>query len=246
MTKKFVFIDLDGSLIHEQSGPEETIPIQDGLFYIAKQALDEMDRIRSTGYKIGLITGKRQRNYEKATRLIPHDFGILEHGSVIIKGAQINQDWHSQMQAVNNGSLETYLQDLQSEGYNTDSHGRHASARVFHNTADDLSENEKKEVETRGHPEGITTTRNKGFLDLIPMQAGKANAIKYIIGNNGPKKVFCIGDDINDLSMLGMGYNSMTLASGFSEAIEMVKKVDGYVSPYKFHAGTIDMLKQIK
>ena len=146
------------------------------------------------------------------------------------------------------GPIWEYEAKLLKEGYKTDSTGRFATFRVYIDKPGNMTEFEKqffeRKVATEGAHLGLTTTRNVGMLDVLPICGGKANAIRFLIQSERleAKDVIAFGDDVNDFDMLGSVATVACPGNANAEIQSLVRDRGGYVSHLSLHAGTLDML----
>jgi HAD superfamily hydrolase (TIGR01484 family) len=250
---KLVFSDIDNTLIHN-SIIGKFLPIIGEDRIISRRAITIIYEIGQLGIPFILITGRRISSFKKIMNYVPHAGAILEHGCIIYKEnkidaafAQLFVDYigdpnHPQ----NQGLLWEYKKDLEAKGYTLDAKGRTASFRIDP-AQNNLSKTEEQELLTMKHPYGLKAVSNTGFIDFIPPMGGKDQAIEYLIKSLGSdwKHIACLGDDYNDVEMLSKAGYPFTHSSARPEVINLVGQRKGYISPYKDHHGTIDMLVRL-
>ncbi|MFO7711280.1 MAG: HAD-IIB family hydrolase [Candidatus Woesearchaeota archaeon] len=237
-----IFSDIDGTLIHRIE-EEGTQPAGSGR-YISTRTIDLIQELQQKDQFI-LITGRRKSGYDQIADVIPHDYAIIEHGGVIISEG-VDERWFERVgdtigkPGEYSGPLWDYAETLRSEGYKIDSEGRIASFRVYNTepvlTGGELEKLfEKLDKETEGT--GMKVIINENMLDVIPRAAGKANAIRFL-GSD----YLAIGDNLNDIDML----ESSNYALCPGNALDEIKSLADYVSPYSYHKGTEDVLEHLK
>ena len=82
------------------------------------------------------------------------------------------------------------------------------------------------------------------MLDIIPKAAGKENAAKFLTKKYGfdIKDTVGIGNDISDIEMLKYVAMPSCPGNAVDSVKEAVKKKNGYISEYKQHQATTDIL----
>lgn len=262
--KKVIFSDIDGTLIHKLSKErafnrevDDLIQVSDENRFVSKKTVDLISKLRENEAIFILITGRRKSGYQKLAQVIPHDYAVIEHGCVILENGDYDQGWLKKLEPVigkigsktKEGVLWRYEQFFRRSGYNTDSNGRLATFRVYHNaeSQNDLSEEEKVKIESLKHPHGITTTRNMDMLDILPALGGKLNAMNYLIEKYAVdlQHIIGLGDDVNDHLMLKHVALPMTHNGANKEIKELVNLRKGYVSTFDSYKATEDMLSKI-
>ncbi|MBS3095152.1 HAD family phosphatase [Candidatus Woesearchaeota archaeon] len=252
---KFLFSDVDGTLVHKTCGQKHIIQVPGENRYISRYAINSLEEIRRK-LPVAIITGRRLSGYERLSAAIPHDYAIIEHGCVILDRGKPDIEWASRLkEAVGifgcyNGLLWDYAKSLEREGYKTDYDGRLASVRVFLDKPDNLNEEEKLGLETRVVKEAghlLRTTRNQEMLDIIPKAGGKINASNFILSRRVLEinDAIALGDDVNDEDLLLEAGFPMCPGNAVCSIKDIVKKRNGYVSVSNDHEGTIDMLNEV-
>lgn len=252
---KFIFSDVDGTLVHKSNKHSNLIQLPEENRYISRHALNLLKEIKNKA-PITIITGRRLSGYQRLSNIIPHNYAIIEHGCVILDQGKPDQDWADIVKDVvgifgcYQGPLWDYVRIIEKQGYKTDYNGRIASVRVFLDKPDNLTEEEKVMLEEKVIKEVGTiliTTRNQEMLDIIPKSGGKINASYFLLSKYGLEAhdALVLGDDLNDEDMLrNLGF---PLCPG--NALHLIKKLveqrKGYVSQHNDHEGTIDMLKEV-
>ncbi|MFO8016084.1 MAG: HAD hydrolase family protein [Candidatus Woesearchaeota archaeon] len=247
-----VFSDIDNTIIHKEKAGN-CIRIADEERFISKKSIKNIAKIMQF-VPVVLISGRRLKSFKRVTHRIPYTFGIIEHGCMILEEGNIDKDYLEIMrpyigcaeEGKKEGVLWEYERFFQDKGYKTDSEGRLASFRIDPET-NNLTEEQIQEIEMMEHPKGITTTRNLSFLDFMPAIGGKENAIRFILNKKGLgwHHAACMGDDTNDIKMLSQSGYPFTLSGAKAEIIDRVRKKGGYVSQFRSHKGTEDMLSRI-
>lgn len=252
---KFIFSDIDGTLVHKSNKHYDLINLPGESRYISRHAINLLKKIKNKA-PLTIITGRRLSGYERLSAVIPHDYAIIEHGCVILNQGKPDQDWADKVKGAvgilggYQGPLWDYVKHLERQGYKLDYDGRLASVRVFLDKPDNLIEEEKMILEAKVKKEIGTifsTTRNQGMLDIIPNSGGKMNASYFILSKHGLKSYNAgvLGDDVNDEDMLRILGFPLCPGNALHSIKEIVKQRNGYVSQYADHEGTIDLLKEV-
>jgi HAD superfamily hydrolase (TIGR01484 family) len=247
-----IFSDIDNTLIFKAAhDPSGTRRVSGEDRYVANRVVELAERAASRLY---LITGRRRSGFDRLARLLPHAYGIIEHGCLIVDGyGGYRRDWLDLLipyvgmaDGSKEGLLWEYERQLNEAGYQTDSVGRLASFRVDP-TVNRLTAEALDQLEKRQHPVGIRTTRNLGSLDFLPERAGKLNCIRFICEQEGfgLRDVACLGDDMNDLDMLSACGHPFTHAGALPEVVAAVRKAGGYVSKCDGHDAAVDLLQHL-
>ena len=61
--------------------------------YISQSAIDAIRAIIDAGHKFAIITGRRRSGFERIASIVPHHYGIIEHGCVVLRGSSYDPDW---------------------------------------------------------------------------------------------------------------------------------------------------------
>ena len=247
MRRTYIFSDVQGTLVHLVRAYDGLVQLPNRS-YISTHTLALIEAIRSTGAMFTLTTGMRKSSYEKHLGTIPHDLVILEYGGVVLRDGEIDEAWSDHLTPWNE-LLRSYEAEIQQLGYRTDSNGRFASFRIYNanQKKNDLSEDQKRALESLVRPEGLTMVRNLSYFDVIPTAASKAEAMHYVLRSQGAgfADTFALGDDLADHDMLRAANSALTLASAHHATIHLVGEIGGYLSPHRYHRGTEDILQQV-
>jgi HAD superfamily hydrolase (TIGR01484 family) len=237
--------------------------------YISRRTQQLIRLIQDEGHLFVCITGRRQSSFAAVASFIPHDFSLCENGGVVLcktkhTGDNLDDGQHKRGEVDRLGkqwekhleqsvsALWEYEDQLRSEGYSTDSKGMRAKFRVFVGSdpkdAGTMTEEQKRALEIKIRDEaaerGLESVRMIDFLDVMPSAGGKANALAFVMHRLGipADRAICLGDDMNDLSML----TAARWAACPGNAREQVKSVcqerGHFVSTLTAHAGTVDIL----
>jgi len=89
-----LFLDVAGTLFHI-SAKEEHLELIDlgNERKIHPQTRDLLARIRDEGVMVALVTGMRSTSYNRIRDQIPHDYGIIEHGGIIVREGNQDAEW---------------------------------------------------------------------------------------------------------------------------------------------------------
>lgn len=256
MKSTIVFTDVDRTLAFPPAMGEtrEVVAIPGGISsVVAKATIEKIAALRKQGVVFCVVTGRRFRGAIGLSNILPLDHLLIEHGCVIIdEGGRPDADWEAVQYpttgafGAHEGPLWEFERTLQREGFATDSDGRWASFRVGVK-ANALSEETAQELLVRPLPEGITRTMILGDIDFLPESGGKHNAARFIAARYGIAidMTVAMGDDRNDIELLGAAGFPATLMGATSEVIALVRERGGYVAPKEGHEGTILMLNWI-
>ncbi len=253
---KLTFSDVDGTLVHKEDGQDcKKIPNDD--FFLNSQVAEGIQQYRDGGNTFVVVTGRRYKRFTFIDGSIPYDFGLCEHGCLIVTPDGFDREWAACLEPTigplgnQTGPLWDYARKLVEGGYRIDSEGRFATVRVFLDKPDNLSEEQKCEIEGRvceeGGSWGITTTRNINMVDLLPKIGGKVAGIDFLLRRFGKTRREClgIGDDINDLGMLeALGFAAVP-GNAKPQVRDLVTRKGGYVSPLSYHEGSIDIIHNV-
>lgn len=251
--KKILFLDVDNTLVFDIYKKDDyLIKISGEERYISRKTIRLIDELRKDFY-IVIATGRRLLNFEKIIEHIKYDYGILEHGAILVHTSDIDKKLYSQfIGTVGNfntkkGIIWDYMKKLGSLGIETDSEGRYASFKIDPEKNRHYS---KKRLESLLDkcPQQLISIKNQRFIDIIPREATKDLTMVYLIKKLGisASNVFFVGDDYNDLEALKMAKYSFTHSGAVKEVIAVVKKNNGYVSKHKDYNGINDILTRIK
>ena len=242
---KILFSDVDGTLAHEQH-EKYKIPGEDR--FVSGDTVELLSEIRKK-IPVVIVTGRRITGFERLA-VIPYDFGVIEHGCLLLKRGRIDKNYAKEFRKyigkpwrkLKEGLLWDYEKELQERGYVTDSENRYATFRV----SPKVNKNAYELLKIK-HPYGIKTVINQGNVDFLPASGGKSHALNHMLIEKhcSWKDAGAFGDDNNDVEMLHSAGSAFTLASASNEVISLVRKKQGYVSEFKYHQGTEDVLRRI-
>lgn len=252
---KLIFSDIDGTLVHKNGEYANLIQVPEENRYISKNSLSVLRNIKYKALFV-LITGRRRSGYERLAALIPHSHAIIEHGCIILSEDKPDSRWANVIKETvgelgsYKGLLWEYVRHLEKEGYKIDYRGRLASARVFVDKPENLTEEEKAKIEKMverdvGHL--LTTTRNQEMIDIIPRAGGKIKAAHFLLSKYSIslEDTAALGDDFNDKDMLSSVGFPLCPGNAILEIKNVVKHRNGYVSQYSYHNGTADILREV-
>ncbi len=234
--------DPDGGehLAHDVSyAPYET--------YLSKTTADLLRELRKRFFII-LASGARRSTMEsRRSALSFFDHVILESGGMIFD-SELREDpvWRARL-TPHQGALKLLADDLKKDGWRLDDRGREFALRVRPEdnpgrSLDDLALRLGAELA----PE-LRLTSNMGYLDVIIKDAGKANALRYLLEHMGvrPERAVSIGDDVNDLEFLSLTGESYVLGSAFPEALDQAMKKGWHISKGRHFSGINEILRDI-
>jgi len=250
--KKVIFSDIDGTLVHASNKCDNLISLGENQL-ISQDAIDLIKKIKKNN-KFILISGRRLSGFKKIEHLIPFDMAILEHGGVILNKKSFNKAWIKYLSDTigdyknKEGKIWDYERKLKKEGFTTNSKKCMASFRVYIGKEDNLTERKKRFIEEKlekeGQEYGIKSIRNENSIEIIPIKSGKDNAIKFIekIMKINNKNFFALGNELNDLPMINYVCNVGCPRNARWAVKRIVKKRGGYISKFKYHKATVDLL----
>lgn len=244
---------LDGTVIVRDpvsGNTHEAYDVSVGTYqaYMAVESRRLAHRLRE-GYNFVLVTGARPSTVH--TRKDYFDFAdaiILENGGMIYDNHfSIDPFWHRSLEAERE-QLADVAQYLKSQSWSLDDQGRTSAIRV--RREDNWHKAPEQYDELRDCfelPSGLKKTSNLGSLDIILRSAGKENAVRFVMQNQGyqASDTIAIGDDINDLGFLRMGGRRYVLANSYPEVIAEAQKSGWYISEGNHFDGINEILNQI-
>lgn len=247
------FSDIDDVLVHRTRPSEEGgIDVGNG-FYIAKANLEKLSELTGK-LKFGLVTTRRYSTAQVALNVIPHNFAVIDHGTIILIEHEPDREWLELLKPYignplareKSGVLWEYEQqvisELVREGFQVYSDDRFGSFRVIPpqpNTRADL----ERLLQIK-RPEGIDAITVMGFVDFFPALAGKANGVKRVldrVGVTAYTSVAYAGDDVSDIAALSQ-FSPITTSQAEQSVRELVLARGGYVSPKTLHEATMDVI----
>mgnify|MGYP001545383570 FL=1 len=89
--------------------------------------------------------------------------------------------------------------------------------------------------------------KNLGHIDFIAERAGKGNAVAFILDkqNVSVARVFGLGDDWNDLSLLERATDAFVPGSAFPKVIRCAKEAGYRISEAGYFDGINEILDEI-
>jgi len=251
---KIIFSDIDGTLMHRCSNEKHSIKMPTEHNYIGRQAASRIDGIIGLGNMFVLATARRKSSYDNLSHLIPHKSVILEAGGLILEDGIADKGWlkhlYSSIGPIGErmGSLWDYEKHLEKNGITIEPGERYASIRI---RLDGMAKNDASLLKRKIEDEvdaifelKLKTSISWPMLDIIPKAAGKENAAKFLTKKYGfdVKDTIGIGNDISDIEMLKYVATPFCPGNAVDSVKEAVKKKNGYVSEYKHHQATTDIL----
>jgi HAD superfamily hydrolase (TIGR01484 family) len=273
MKRGIIFTDVDGTLVfHEElhgieklsTENDNTVKVRDpkeGTIHSAYDISNEMykvffdvetkklcERIHES-YDIVFVSGARKSTMDSRVGIMNFsDAYILENGGMILgKDFKEDGEWNNIL-APQKESLAATKNYLQSLGWTLDVKGRTAALRVrLKDNKARSQEDFNNLIENLVLPKELKSTINIGHLDIILADAGKDNAVRYLMQKLNYKQAqsIGIGDDINDLDMLDMTGKKYVLGSAYPEAIQLAINRKWYVSKAKHFNGINEILRNI-
>ena len=189
-----------------------------------------------------LVTA-RSREEVLALPPIPHDALIGENGCVIYEAEELDAEWDALM-APAQPVLDRVWRDA---GLVVE---RKLRGFAFHLSRNGFGDAEVAELQRR-LPAELTSrfsTNDRGrFLEVFPAVGGKDRAVQRVAARYGVglADTAAMGDDTNDLDMLGVCGFPLTNAEGKPAVQELVRARGGYVSPSAGHAAAQDLLRRV-
>jgi hydroxymethylpyrimidine pyrophosphatase-like HAD family hydrolase len=176
------------------------------------------------------------------------DYIAYESGAIIIdKEGKRDADWDERM-SYQRPAIEKYKLGLRKMGWILDTEGREAGIRIKRNQNQHKSDEDFKWLcEDMNLPPELKRTSNLGHLDIILNWAGKDNALRHLAKELGYEKrqLIGIGDDKNDIPMLGACDRAYVLKGSYKEAIDAAKKRDWTISEKEHFDGINEVLTDI-
>lgn len=254
------FSDLDDVLAHKERPKAEEASIEVGNgFYIARTNLERLRELRSSGkLKFGIVTTRRFSTAQTALSAIPHDYAVIDHGTIILTGEEPDREWLETLRPYignplvreKTGLLWEYEAKIRTmlgrEGFEIHSDDRFGSFRVIPPSPSARPDLER--VLQIKRPDGIDAIIVRGFVDFFPSLAGKANGVKRILAINGVTdytSVAYAGDDISDMAALAQ-FSALTTSEAEQSVRELVLARGGYVSPKTKHEATQDLISHVE
>ncbi len=253
------FSDLDDTLAHsvKPEGEDNSVEVGNG-FYVAKANLEKLREVRSAGVKFGLVTTRRFSTARLALNAIPHDYAVIDHGTIILIGEDPDSEWLETLRQYigdplrreKRGILWDYEQQLRSElgreGFEIYSDDRFGSFRVIPPRLVTKPELERLLQITR--PQGVDAIIVREFVDFFPSLAGKANGVKRVLTRTGVTDYTLVayaGDDVSDMAALAQ-FDPLTTSEAEQSIRELVVARGGYVSPQTKHEATNDLISRVE
>jgi HAD superfamily hydrolase (TIGR01484 family) len=197
-----------------------------------------------------LNTAARKSTLESRLDCLPGDYAIYESGGIIAKidGQELieNKDWKDYLQEDKKRLAET-AEYLQSLGWNLDSEEREYALRIRSEDNSHKRGEFYKLKELELHDE-ICMTTNLGHIDVILKKAGKWNAAKFLMDEEGIQKnrSYGVGDDCNDLELLGNVARPYILgSSSYNKVLDAASDNKWYVSGGFYFDGINEVLRHI-
>ena len=144
--------DIAGTLLHMGDGGElEGMYAGANLVEIDRQGrkihphtVELLESIRSEGIVVALVTGMRSLTFGDVSGWIPHDYGIVEHGGIILQNGTPDPQWHQRLQE-GISAVQRYKAIVQNR-LPVDDANRSTSFRVVPDAGEGLSMNTIAEV----------------------------------------------------------------------------------------------------
>ncbi len=249
-------------LIHVEPGRDN---------FVGVTTRDQLGRLKQGGIPIVLITSRRQSTFAPVSRHLPHSLAVIEDGCVVLDAAGVpDQNWLRKIAAslgaavradgrVVGGRFGAVIDSLekcsvaQRSELVVETKGFLVSFKVT------LSPDElpKAVPDPRayvarladGFDDGLRVSLNTQDLSLlvIPAIAGKKLALDYVLERHGVKwpEVCALGNDLNDLEMLGEAGYPMTLRGAQADVETLVRSRKGYMANSAGPLGTSEMLERV-
>lgn len=260
-----VLADIDGTLIHRCAQGDSGAHLDiGGLQHVDREsyvAVGTVDRLQEIKQCVPLIfiTSRRRHTYAHVASLIAPTLGIVEDGCVVLDEHGNNDPgWLSMLQSdlAALRACHGTLQALQLPGIEVVTDGFEASFKIElpEEDAPQVQANRTAYLHSKGIelPEFLRCSYNSQFnsLVVIPRQAGKANAARYVMNKFGiePTCVAALGDDLNDEEMLREAGWASTLASAYPTIKQLVANKPeeyGFLAQLGGHEGTQEMLDHL-
>jgi hydroxymethylpyrimidine pyrophosphatase-like HAD family hydrolase len=270
MVKKgLIFCDIDGTLcFHAEAhgmqrlgtNPDGTVEVRapdartyaahdlsiaDYGAYMSVETHQLCERLRSF-FDIVLVTGGRMRTLQSRRRFLDFaDAFILENGGAILDGdLRVHPVWSARMEP-DRRVLATFSRLLTADGWILDTAGRETGIRIRrrdnpHRPADEFA----ALLHPPQLPESLRVTMNLGHIDIIPLNAGKHNAVRFLMEERGCSRheTIGIGDDVNDIEYLREVGRAYLLASSYPEAVREAEREGWTVSEHSHFEGIHEIL----
>ncbi len=248
---KILFLDIDNTLIFKNKEENNIISIKGEPKYISQKTISLLKDLKKE-YLLVVASGRRMSSYKRIQKYIPIDYAILEHGSIILKKNNQDKEWSKKLKSIigtnhsKRGILWDYQNYLKTLGIKTISRERRGSCRIDPKDNTEFTKSELAKILTK-KPIELTYVKNESFFDIIPIEATKSKAMKYLARKlkiEG-KKCYFVGDDYNDLEAIKSIAHSFTTQNAVKPIIAAVKNKKGYVSKKKNYAGINDILRRL-
>jgi len=176
---------------------------------------------------------------------------IIEHGALIYN-TKLDAEW-AKMHEPSIGTLKQRkgilwnYENILKKSLVTASSGRYGSFRLDPKDNPGMTQSDL-EKSVKNLPKELSYVRNNTFIDIMPKNATKILAMKYLVTKLkiNWNDTFFVGDDYNDADALKEIFHAYTHSGATPAIIRLVKKRKGYISPYKSFDAINDILLRIK
>lgn len=248
---KVVFSDIDDTLIHKSEDENGSVYIPFAEQFISNCTKSKIVELMSSGVSFALVSGRTYGEYLKIKDFIPHTLAMVEEGTLFVEDGEISE-FSMDLLARNiseGGLLWKFGVFLENKGYDALVEDRRASLRVLKN-GQILNDSEKEIIKefTRTEKQfDVDYVINEENIIIVPRLGGKGNAVKHFLKLKGISfdDAISLGNGINDVDMFRTSAH-VECPNNSIDLIKSIAKEKGYVSPYSFHTGTLDILSRIK
>lgn len=240
--------------------------------FLSPQVVDRIQRIKGYGIPFIFITSRRLATYNNLVAVVQPTIGILEDGGVIVDDrGNFDMDWlrlmentigpaHDVINGIKAGGDLWGFKRMLEARYKESSEMRFAdegflaSFKIEFPISDKplLARDISAYLSDKGitFPDSLKYSYNSKYnsLVIIPRQAGKANAAKYIADRHhvAMENVAAMGDDYNDQDVLRLAGYAFTTSDAEEQIRELVAgKEKGWIISSGGHEGTIIMLDRL-
>jgi hydroxymethylpyrimidine pyrophosphatase-like HAD family hydrolase len=232
---------------------------ENGEQILYKDVRARIEGIIAQGGIFVLSTGRRLQNYLAAAAILPHTYGIIESGGLIVLSENPNhfdQEWwglHSRTLktfGAKEGVLWEYNNSLRCKGFRIGDYGRFASFRVIprnaNETAANLYEVISNDIMRAGLVGVLVAVVSEGCVDVIPATSGKLNAAKYLREKLARGAiVHAVGDSESDFDLLEFANHAYCPAGSIPEVKALVMRKGGYIPSSTDESSTSNILERI-